>query len=255
MVRGTISVGDRLELQKLKNREDELNDSKVYLSQLIDFVDNDKANIAMPIVKGRIIPLDIGDRYIICFYTVKGLFQCKAIITARFKHNNIYALEVQFLSELEKYQRRQYYRLECHIDINYHAITEAEILLDKQIKRDMFESEKMKNECVDLLESYRTDWKKGTITDISGGGLRFISKEMYEVGNDILLNLELRTKEGNKSLSLQVNVISSIKMINHHGYYENRAQFLDIQKEERETIIKFIFEEDRRLRKKEKGLD
>jgi len=255
MINNVISVGDKLDLLKLKIKDNEVVNDKIYTSQLLDYIDNDKANISMPIVKGRIIPLTVGDRYILCFYTTKGLFQCKAIITDRFKNNNIYIHEIQFLSELEKYQRRQYFRLDCIIDITYHVITNIEILLANQVRINNFQNEIEKNECIDALESYRKICNKGTIIDISGGGARFNSNLILDLADSIQINVELGTSEGIKTLVLDANVISSNKMMHRPGYFEHRIQFKEILQDDREAIIKFIFEVDRRKRRKEKGIE
>jgi c-di-GMP-binding flagellar brake protein YcgR len=252
MISEYLSVGDKLELQKLKTRDNEPISDRIYLSQLLDFLENDKAKIAMPIDKGRIIPLTIGDKYILCFYTSKGLFQCKAVITDRYKSQNVYIHEIQFLSELEKFQRRQFYRLECNLDITYHIITEAEKLLDSQMKEDSFLNETDKAICRDTLDSYRKTWYKGAVTDISGGGARFNSNMLIDQSDPVLLKLNL---DDRKNHIVPVNVISSNKMTNRPDFYEHRVQFNHISIEEREAIIKFIFEQDRRKRRREKGLD
>ena len=38
------------------------------------------------------------------------------------------------------------------------------------------------------------------------------------------------------------------------GIYEHRAQYINIDTADREEIIRFIFEEERKYRKREKGL-
>lgn len=252
MIKNYLSVGNKLELMKLNTRDDKPLESHTYLSKLLDFIDCDKAKIAMPIEKGRIIPLTVGDKYIICFYSDKGLYQCKALITARYKEKNIYILEIQFLSDLEKYQRRQFYRLECNLYIKYHIITEAEVILSNQLIKNDFLNETDEQICSEALSACQNVWYEGIITDISGGGARFISDTQIDTTNPILLDIKLHD---NKSHIIQVKVISSNKMANRPNFFEHRVQFNDIASEEREAIIKFVFEEERRQRKREKGLD
>lgn len=253
MLRDYISLGNKLELVKISNNEN--GENKTYVSKLLDFTEDDKAYIAMPIERGRIIPLGVGERYFIFFYTDNGLFQCKAVITSRFKHENIFTLEVQFISELEKYQRRQFYRMECNLDISYHVITDEEKLLESKVKLDKFERQEEKEECLKKLEELKSLWQEGTVTDISGGGLRFNSNGEIVSGDSGLVSLNLLTTEGMKNLILGIKIISSIRLVNHWGYHENRVQFKEITKDEREVIVKYIFEEDRRRRRKEKGLE
>lgn len=49
-------------------------------------------------------------------------------------------------------------------------------------------------------------------------------------------------------------ILVSIEVENKPGSYEHRAQYINIDTSEREEIIRFIFEEERKRRKREKGL-
>lgn len=251
-----VSIGDKLELKRLRILDnDNDNDNKIYKSKLLDFISEDKASIAMPIERGRVIPLEVGDKYSIRFYTNKGLFQCKAIITNRYRNDNLYVLEVQFLSALEKYQRRQYYRIECIIDIDYRVLTENEVSIMRRIRADEFVNEEEKQKYILELEEHKKEWLPGNILDLSGGGARFTSNCVHEIGQMLQISMSLSDGRWIKNYLLNAVIISSYKMVNRQGFYEHRIQFKDIKKDDREALIRFIFEEERRQRKKEKGLD
>jgi c-di-GMP-binding flagellar brake protein YcgR len=47
-------------------------------------------------------------------------------------------------------------------------------------------------------------------------------------------------------------IISAEKMVNRVGFYEYRVQFKEVLKEDRESIIKYIFEEEIKQRAKDK---
>jgi c-di-GMP-binding flagellar brake protein YcgR len=253
MVSDIVSIGDKLELKSIRFSDKKIENEKVYKSQLLDFISEDTASILMPIEGGRVIPLTIGDKYSLCFYTKNGLYQCKSVITDRAKINNVFVLTVQFISELEKFQRRQYYRLEYLLEFKYSIITDMEISIMNKLRNDNVENEEEKQGFLDTLEAMKKEILSGTILDISGGGARFVSGHDHEYGNMIRMSLDFDNGLGAKSFRIHAIIISSNKMINRQGFYEHRVQFIDMTKEERETIIKFIFEEERRQRKKEKG--
>ena len=48
-------------------------------------------------------------------------------------------------------------------------------------------------------------------------------------------------------------VLYSEELASRPGSYEHRIQFVNIMNDERESIIKFIFEEERKIRRREKG--
>ncbi len=254
MVSDIVSVGDKLELKSLSFSTKNIENEKIYKSQVLDFIGDDAASILMPIEKGRIIPLKVGDRYSLCFFTKKGLYQCKSVITERVRINNIYVLTVQFTSELEKFQRRQFYRLEYLLEFTYRLVSDTEISIINRQRHNNFKDEEEQINYTNILEKLKQEWLSGTILDLSGGGARFVSQHNHERGNMMQMCLEFENNTAAKSINIQAMVISSNRMVNRQGFYEHRVQFIDILKEERESIIKFIFEEERRQRKREKGL-
>ena len=255
MIRDIAEIGDKLELKRLNLDHTTSNKSKVYVSQLLDIVGDDKAIIAMPIERSHIVPLSVGEKYALFFYTNKGLYQCNAIILDRYKHKNVYVLEIQFISEFEKNQRRQYFRLNCIIDILYHVITTEEIQLENKYEHANYTDEAEKDQDYENLEALKKVWYDGTITDLSGGGAKFVSNRLHEAGENLILSLPLNLRENDNKHHIPARIIASTKMQNRSGFFEHRVQFTQISKDDREAIIKFIFAEERRQRKREKGLE
>ena len=92
------------------------------------------------------------------------------------------------------------------------------------------------------------------LVDISGGGLRFVGDYPYEPNSLIYCQYSLDMGEKKKDYSLMAKILVSIEVENKPGSYEHRAQYINIDTSEREEIIRFIFEEERKRRKREKGL-
>ena len=90
MIRDIVAIGDKLELRRLNSEDKTSGRGKVYVSQLLDLVDNDKAIIAMPIEKSHIVPLSVGEKYTISFYTGKGLYQCNGLSKYMFWKFSLY---------------------------------------------------------------------------------------------------------------------------------------------------------------------
>ena len=57
-----------------------------------------------------------------------------------------------------------------------------------------------------------------------------------------------------KEYTLISKILSVRELPDRQGLYEHRAQYINIDTLDREEIIRFIFEEERKHRKKEKGL-
>lgn len=254
MIHDFVSVGDKLELKKIRLSTTELDSEKIYKSQVLDFIDDKTLIILMPMEKVRIIPLSVGDKYVIRFFTKKGLYQCNTIIAGRSKLNNIYVLTVELISDLEKKQRREFYRLECFLDMEYYLLSDTEISIMNKIKTNNFKSDTEFENYLNALSECKRDWYKGIIVDISGGGAKFVSDKLHEYGNIIHIAIPFAPTYKLKNKWLKAIIVSSEKMMNRQGSYEHRVQFKDILKDDREVIIKYIFEEERKYRNKDKGV-
>ncbi len=91
------------------------------------------------------------------------------------------------------------------------------------------------------------------IVDISGGGVRFISNRSYPRDGYVYIEFNTSSVSGEQEFKLMGRVVMSIKSEANNGKYDNRIQFKVISKDKREEIVKFIFDEQRRLRQKERG--
>lgn len=91
--------------------------------------------------------------------------------------------------------------------------------------------------------------KRGVIVDISGGGLRFVSRQPFQEGNILYLRFRLPFNDKEKEFKLAARVILSREIEKRQNEYENRVKFLYIDNITREEIIKYIFNEERKNRK------
>lgn len=253
MLSNIVTIGDKIDLVKLMSSHENLEKPKQYLSKVLDLIDNMNAKIAMPMDHARIIPLEIGDKYQFYIYTKKGLYQCRGVITNRYKEEALYILEVQFTSDLEKYQRREYYRLSCILDIEYRPVTEEELRLTKELNKTEFHNDEEKQQIFDRLDSLQSAWIPAVISEVSGGGARFNSRMIHEKGDIIKISITFHMHERIEDYELKAKVISSGLISNRSGLYENRVEFSEIEQEQRETIIKFVFEEERKLIRRERA--
>lgn len=177
-----FKIGDRIELTHSKSATGQKLSERKFGSQLLDFDGVRTAKIAMPILESRVIPLEVGDDYEMCFFTNSGLYQCRARIRKRYSESKMHVMEVLFLTELTKYQRRKFYRLDCMFPIKYRLLSDIELQLRERIQANQWEAEEEQGQCMAALDEIPKDWREGTISDLSGGGLRFHGKDQLERG-------------------------------------------------------------------------
>ncbi|MBQ8591464.1 MAG: flagellar brake protein [Lachnospiraceae bacterium] len=235
MVSKYILPGDKLELKEMhragKTSEAEL---KVYASKVYDILSEDRMEILMPMEQTKLILLPVDGEYEMFFYGKTGVYQCHGRIIDRYKSNNMYILVVEMITNLRKYQRRDFYRFSCALNMEDRELEEEEIAnIDNR---------------EDLLAP-GLPLKRSVIVDISGGGLRFVSKHAYKIGCHVYCKYHLMTEQGIKEYNLVGKVLKCQKLPNRPGEYEHRVKYVNIKPSEQEEIIKYIFAEDRKHRK------
>lgn len=246
-----LHVGDKVELYKISAQSELKNQvRKQYISQLLDYMDGDQVKLAMPMDGGRLIPLTVGDFFEVCFYTDSGLFQSGIEIVERYKEDNVHVVIGEFTSDLEKCQRRQYYRLAHIIDIDYRFFTREEEILERRLMVNDFANEEARLSCRKILNEMKNKWNTAIITDISGGGVRFSSSTLHKKGAVLYLRIPLEQNGEKRIYELKGEVVNSTALEKKTDYYETRVKFIDIDRDEREQIVKFIFAQERKMLRK-----
>lgn len=235
-----IVPGCRVDLQAMdRSNKKRGGGGRSYQSKVLDILSGDRLEISMPMVKSKLILLPVDSEYDMYFYSDSGLYQCYARVVDRYKNDKFYVLVLDLLSNLRKQQRRAYYRFSCALEMGSRTLREEEEaalagLGDKELL---------------LLP---LPLQSSTIVDISGGGLRFVADYAYEVHSLILCSFNLLIGDDYKEYNLIGKVLSVIELENRNGTFEHRIQFVKVDAAEREEIIKYIFDEERRALRKQK---
>ena len=95
---------------------------------------------------------------------------------------------------------------------------------------------------------------KGIIVDISGGGLRLFSKKQYDADSIVNVSFPIQVGDISRYMKLMAKVVMSMRNQNSDSVYDSRLQFVNMQKEDTEDIVKYVFAQQRMIRKKERGL-
>lgn len=235
-----VLPGNRVDLQEIQRvKTGAESKKKTYQSQVIDVISDDRIEIAMPMEKSKLILLPVDAEYDLYFFTANGLYQCDARIVDRYRNNNIYILLLDLTSNLRKYQRREYYRFSCALEMNSRPLQEEEVNAIEQHAE---------------LLTPGLPLQRSVIVDISGGGLRFVANYAYETGSLILCRYQLWIENESKDYNLVGKVLSVKEIENRPGVYEHRVQYVNIEAGSREEIIKYIFDEERKTIKNQKGV-
>lgn len=237
-----IQIGDKLELKKIEKRLYADAEDKVYVSQVLDEADNGNLFVSMPIQEGHVVPLGIDQEFIATFYTKAGLLSCKVIVKGRYKKESLFLLEIRLQGALEKIQRREFFRLDCRLEMQYRLVDAEE------------------QKYIEAGQAYNPDelgieWKKGIMLDLSGGGVRFVSSSKEEKGALMEIRFDMELDGVSEVVYALASVLLSVRNVNNNQIYEQRVQFYRMDQALQERIIHYIFQTQRKNRMKELGLE
>ena len=164
------------------------------------------------------------------FYVKDCLFKAKVVLSDIYKEDGIDVVELDMMSELERYQRREYYRIDYYCNIEYKIL---------EVYNENGE-----------MERHSGTWCKAKLSNISGGGMKFNSDTGIPTAKRVFLKFALGEGKARTAYSCLANVVLISKKDVGKIIYEYRVSFSDIDESERENIVKFVFEEERKMRRK-----
>ena len=188
-----IETGTKLELKKIRHVEtmEEIS----YVSRFLYQKSADEAVIEMPLKEGLLVPLEPDDIFQVCFYTSKGLYQCQSQVVSRHYEDSLPVAVLRFRSEFEKLQRRQYYRMESLLQMEFCSVSEDEmehmILQKRETGSEPAKKKSENNETV-------TRFYSGVTLDISGGGVRFNSTHEAKEGDVVAMRIAFLSEEAQR---------------------------------------------------------
>lgn len=254
MQNSVINIGDKIEMLQVRSNTGLKVSQKRYTSQLLEYNGMRSAKVSMPIYEGKVIPLQVNGEYDLCFFTSAGLYRCRAKVVNRFRERKMFVLVMEFLSMPKKYQRRQFYRLECMEKIRYRIITEEETTLKELIANGDFKDDPALRKAYEKkLEEIQSkwDWEPATLTDISGGGVRLQCGSGLDAGSLIELSMKLFVDGEQKPIQCMAKVVTSLKSKGGNLSVDLRCEYEDIGRVQREIVVKFVYEEQKRRMRKD----
>ena len=211
----SVKVGERLQVVRVKKNGEE----ECLASQMIELLNEDILDIAMPIKEGRLVPLHVDSVIKVVFYRENGQYYFEAKVLEKIK-GKIPVLRVQRISKIYKLQRRDYYRLNVVLPLKIHI------------------ADSNNGEEARVLQTFTLD--------ISGGGLRFSLCERIEKDQVLLCELNLN----DRIYSLKARVVRVNNAYDKDYAYEVGVEFIDIDERIRQDILCFVFDQQRKMRRK-----
>lgn len=209
-----LNIGDNIEI--------EIEKGSSFLkmkSDIVKVLNDSIISISTPIHKGTIYPISVGSNVTIVFNKdSKGKFYFIGEIIDRKKKGNLTVLFVKKYSDIRHFQRRDFYRLSILLNIN-----------------------------LEIIENGVTVKTVPAISkDISGGGLRIITKEKIQKHTAVKCIIYI----DDEAIEALGKIVRCDPMPDSILKYDVGVSFTAIDEKNRSKIISFVFDSQRKIIKK-----
>jgi c-di-GMP-binding flagellar brake protein YcgR len=210
-----LSIGAKIHLLIMND-----NNQSQYVSRVDNINEDGTIDVLIPISKRRIVYINEDTVLKVIITKEAAIYEFKAEI-----ENKLFGvdplLRLKRTSDIQKIQRRNYFRLKSLNTIKIRKI-------------------------VNLKEAIFSEYFNATMVDISGGGLAFNSELELDI-NDLI---EISVTLNSNTINLLGMVVRADRNENNLKIMEYGINFEKITDTERNIIMTFIFEEQRKLAKK-----
>lgn len=172
--------------------------------------------VGVPYEQGEVVPLREGTKVKITFWDEVSAYAFESEIIQR-RATPVPVFVVRLPDSVAKIQRRNFVRVSALYPMTFRMVTKEGL----------------------------SDLHKGATLDLSGGGMRFLTKEPVE--NKSLLYAQVTLPNGELQTPVRV---CRVEKIEDSGRYSVSVEFYDLSERERDRIIHCVFEIQRAMRKK-----
>jgi len=239
-----VRPGDRVDIEgvplSMSKEAQQEEEKKYYITKVYDVTDEGEelVEVIMPTEKTKMIVLSVDALYDLYFYCGKGIYTCSARVIDRRNDGNVAIAVMRPETDLSRHQRREYYRYSCILSMQTRMLHDYEEV--------SYLSQSRYDESIEPKD-------KSTIVDISGGGMRFVSQATYPTDHLVNCRFSLQFRGRVSRYDCVVRILSGDVVANNKDQTEYRGQFVHIDGGAREEIIRYIFEEERRVRARQSG--
>ncbi|MFZ3129652.1 MAG: flagellar brake domain-containing protein [Desulfosporosinus sp.] len=174
--------------------------------------------VGAPFNQGEVVPLREGTKVKLTFWDEISAYSFEAKIMQRIAVPiPMFVLELP--DSVTKVQRRNFVRVPAAYPVSFRSVTREGL----------------------------SDFQKGTMLDLSGGGMSFLTEERVE--NRSLLYVQLTLPNGEFHTPVRVCRSEKIEDSKPQRYFIS-TEFHEISERERDRIIRCVFEIQREMRKK-----
>lgn len=171
--------------------------------------------------------------YVMYIFLSQEVLMCSCYYKSVYTEEEKRIITLELVSPFEKVQRRMHQRVSCHSRIRYQQISKKEAVRYGE-EAELFNS----------LEEQRDSYEN-SLVDISGGGIRFTSKNPIPVDTYLFARFEITNEKRAVEMKVIGQVVYSMPLRNEQNYFDIRMKYIGLTEEERKQIIHFVFQLER----------
>lgn len=195
-----------------------LNYGMTFKSTIQD-IQEDYVVINMPISGRKFYIMHSGTSLEFYVCTSKEIFKCRSMVLGKKEENNVQLVIISKPEIIEKVQRREYFRLPISMEVEYCLLPQGIEYLSLK----------------DIPSGYFNFMKKCITLDISGGGIKIITREYARKECNALVNIKLQE---------EICLLCTIVRCEYNDFEKNyriSLKYEDLEERVRDKIIKYIF--------------
>ena len=194
---------------------------QVYGKSIIREVNDDNLAIDIPMKKKEQVVLQEGVTYSFRAVLDDGLYYFAGEVLGTKSSGHVMLYIISRPQQVQRRQRRNYFRVPCVLNARYIEISG------------------------DGSQPASEEWlqaETALVTNLSGGGLMFVTGRELPVGTVLFLRLSLQSKDENKEVLVKGKIlrVHPLKM-GRALRYRYGVQFFDLTEKDRDEIIRYIF--------------
>lgn len=206
----SLKAGDKIEIILNENSKD-----VEFLSKVEEICSNDTFVTSRPISNDGYSFLPLNKSVKVEFFRENGLYCFNSEAVEVIKNRATFSVMMKILSGVHKLQRRNFYRLQAFVQLKINCKTD--------------------NKVINM---------KCNTADISGGGVKALFFRRIDKGTIIKMFIKIPGIEDQQILGKVVRCLPSMKDV---SIFEIGIEFVDINSQTRQTILKYIIKKEREI--------
>ncbi len=219
-------------------------ENDVYYKSIIQEVNPDSIAIGIPMKERKQLLLHEGTAWTLRLVLGNAVYFFKSRIVGR-KYSGrvpLYLISWPEEEEIDRKQRREYFRLSVAIDLHFWVLQEEDFSsLDSSAEKEEESGGLDLEERLEKLVNSLGAPGKGIAADLSGGGLLMVFSQEVPAGSLVVMRLFLEGKGREKAVLVKGKVIRVAAVDKKATRFRHGVQFIDISSRVQEEIIQFVF--------------